>query len=53
MPVIGFLHSGSPDENAKRLAAFRKGLAGAGLQTRLASYPVPPKLLLIADEVIE
>src|SRR3954447_24996612 len=29
-PVIGFLHSGSPDENAKRLAAFHKGLAIAG-----------------------
>jgi putative ABC transport system substrate-binding protein len=30
MPVIGFLHAGSPEENAKRLAAFRKGLADAG-----------------------
>jgi putative ABC transport system substrate-binding protein len=30
MPVIGFLHSGSPDENAKRLAAFSKGLSDAG-----------------------
>jgi putative ABC transport system substrate-binding protein len=30
MPVIGFLHSGSPEENAKRLAAFRKGLSNAG-----------------------
>jgi ABC-type uncharacterized transport system substrate-binding protein len=30
MPVIGFLHSGSPDENTKRLAAFRKGLGNAG-----------------------
>ena len=30
MPVIGFLHAGSPDENVKRLAAFRKGLADAG-----------------------
>jgi putative ABC transport system substrate-binding protein len=28
--VIGFLHAGSPEENAKRLAAFRKGLAAAG-----------------------
>jgi putative ABC transport system substrate-binding protein len=26
MPVIGFLHSGSPEANAKRLAGFRKGL---------------------------
>src|SRR3981189_116686 len=30
IPVIGFLHSGSADENAKRLAAFRKGLAETG-----------------------
>jgi putative tryptophan/tyrosine transport system substrate-binding protein len=30
VPVIGFLHSGAPDENAKRLAAFRKGLGNAG-----------------------
>jgi putative tryptophan/tyrosine transport system substrate-binding protein len=30
MPVIGFLHAGSPDENTKRLAAFRKGLADGG-----------------------
>jgi putative tryptophan/tyrosine transport system substrate-binding protein len=30
MPVIGFLHAGSPDENKKRLAAFRKGLADLG-----------------------
>jgi len=30
MPVIGFLHAGSPDENKKRVAAFLKGLAAAG-----------------------
>jgi putative tryptophan/tyrosine transport system substrate-binding protein len=30
MPVIGFLHSGSPEQNTKRLAAFRKGLNEAG-----------------------
>jgi putative ABC transport system substrate-binding protein len=30
MPVIGFLHSGSPEPNAKRVAGFRKGLAEAG-----------------------
>src|SRR5882757_2829806 len=31
MPVIGFLHSGSPGPNAKRVAGFRKGLSEAGL----------------------
>lgn len=30
MPVIGLLHVGSRDKNAKRLAAFLKGLADAG-----------------------
>jgi putative ABC transport system substrate-binding protein len=30
MPVIGFLHAGSREENVKRLAAFQKGLAAAG-----------------------
>jgi putative tryptophan/tyrosine transport system substrate-binding protein len=30
MPVIGFLHSGSPDTNADRLRAFRLGLKDAG-----------------------
>jgi putative ABC transport system substrate-binding protein len=31
MPVIGFLHSGSPGPNADRVAGFRKGLGAAGL----------------------
>jgi len=30
MPVIGFLHTGSPDLNAKFVAGFRKGLAREG-----------------------
>jgi hypothetical protein len=30
MPVIGFLHSGSPEPNVNRVAAFRKGLSEAG-----------------------
>jgi putative ABC transport system substrate-binding protein len=30
MPVVGFLHSGSPEPNANRVAAFRKGLSEAG-----------------------
>jgi len=29
-PVIGLLHAGSPEENEKRVAAFRKGLADGG-----------------------
>jgi putative ABC transport system substrate-binding protein len=31
MPVIGFLHSGSPEPNAVRIAGFRKGLGAAGV----------------------
>lgn len=31
MPVIGFLHQGSLDQNVERLAIFRKGLEQAGL----------------------
>jgi putative ABC transport system substrate-binding protein len=30
MPVIGFLHSGVAEQNVRRLAALRKGLAEAG-----------------------
>jgi putative ABC transport system substrate-binding protein len=30
LPLIGFLHQGSADQNVERLAAFRKGLAQAG-----------------------
>ena len=30
MPVIGFLHGGSPEPNARRLAGFRKGLNEVG-----------------------
>src|SRR4051794_26567427 len=30
MPVIGYLHSGSPEVNAAALAAFRKGLGETG-----------------------
>jgi len=30
MPVIGFLHTTSPDTNADRLRAFRRGLNHAG-----------------------
>jgi putative ABC transport system substrate-binding protein len=30
MPVIGFLHPGSPETNAKYVAGFRKGLGEAG-----------------------
>jgi putative ABC transport system substrate-binding protein len=31
MPVIGFLHSGAAEQNARRVAGFRKGLSNAGL----------------------
>src|SRR5262245_20827553 len=34
LPVIGFLHSGSPEPNANRLALFRKGLSEAGYVER-------------------
>jgi putative ABC transport system substrate-binding protein len=30
MPVIGFLHSGTSEQNANRLVGFRKGLSDAG-----------------------
>ena len=30
MPVIGFLHTGSPDAMANRLRAFRQGLKDTG-----------------------
>ena len=30
MPVIGLLHPGSPEANAKYVAGFRKGLAETG-----------------------
>ena len=30
MPVIGFLHSGAPEQNVKRMAAWRKGLEDTG-----------------------
>src|SRR5437764_5779803 len=30
MPVIGFLHSGTAEQNARRLMGFRKGLGDAG-----------------------
>src|SRR3974377_340285 len=30
VPVVGFLHPGSPEPSASLLAAFRQGLAGAG-----------------------
>jgi putative tryptophan/tyrosine transport system substrate-binding protein len=30
MPIIGFLHSGSPEQYGPRLAAYRKGLSDAG-----------------------
>lgn len=57
MPVIGFLHAGSPDENARRLDAFRKGLAAAGfvegrnvaIEYRWASGKTPELAAMAAD----
>jgi len=31
MPVIGFLHQGSADQNIERITTFRQGLEQAGL----------------------
>jgi putative tryptophan/tyrosine transport system substrate-binding protein len=43
MPIIGFLHSGSPEQNGQRLAAYRKGLSDAGfvegIHQRLEGFP--------------
>jgi putative tryptophan/tyrosine transport system substrate-binding protein len=36
MPVIGFLHGGSPEPNARRLAGFRKGLRNVAIEFRWA-----------------
>jgi putative tryptophan/tyrosine transport system substrate-binding protein len=30
LPVVGFLHSGSPDQYARHVRAFREGLGEAG-----------------------
>jgi ABC-type uncharacterized transport system substrate-binding protein len=30
MPVVGFLHAGSPEQNIQRVVAYRKGLSDAG-----------------------
>jgi ABC-type uncharacterized transport system substrate-binding protein len=30
MPVVGFLHNGTPDQSAHLMAAFRKGLSETG-----------------------
>jgi ABC-type uncharacterized transport system substrate-binding protein len=30
MPVVGFLHNGTPDQSAHLMAAFRKGLSEVG-----------------------
>jgi len=49
VPVVGFLHSGSPEPNANRVAAFRKGLSEAGLKQKLHLYydwPRRPSLMI-------
>jgi putative ABC transport system substrate-binding protein len=64
MPVIGFLHGGSPEPSVNPVAAFRKGLAEAGhvegqnvrsnsAGRRGTVATVCKSLLARADEVIE
>jgi putative ABC transport system substrate-binding protein len=60
MPVIEFLHPGSPEQHAERLAAFHKGSSAEGfvegrnvaIEYRWALAD-KSKLLLRADELIE
>jgi hypothetical protein len=44
-PVVGFLHSGSPEPNVNRVAAFRKGLSEAGYvegqNVTMSGIPLP------------
>jgi putative ABC transport system substrate-binding protein len=59
MPVIGFLHSASPDGNADRVRAFREGLKEAGfvegenvaVEYRWAEYQLD-RLPALADELV-
>jgi hypothetical protein len=39
MPVIGFLHAGSPEPHAHSVAAFRKGLNEAGYGHAMTLLP--------------
>jgi putative ABC transport system substrate-binding protein len=59
MPVVGFLHSASPDGNPERLRAFRGGLKEAGfvegenltVEYRWAEYRLD-RLPALADELV-
>ena len=59
MPVIGFLHSASPDGNPARVRAFREGLREAGfvegenvaIEYRWAEYQLD-RLPALADELV-
>src|SRR6516165_8771512 len=59
MPVIGFLHTASPDGNAGRVRAFREGLKEAGfvegesvaVEYRWAEYQLD-RLPALADELV-
>jgi putative tryptophan/tyrosine transport system substrate-binding protein len=59
LPVIGFLHSASPDGNAGRVRAFREGLKEAGfvegenvaVEYRWAEYQLD-RLPALADELV-
>jgi putative ABC transport system substrate-binding protein len=42
MPTIGFLHSGSAEQNVKRLAGFGQGLADVGFNRTSPSNGAGP-----------
>jgi hypothetical protein len=48
MPVIGFLHSGSPDQNAERAAASAK-FDASGIETEI--YEGQPVIKLRTDDL--
>jgi hypothetical protein len=45
MPVVGFLHSGSPEPNAKRVAAFRTTSAALAAKETTTTVPIVSSIL--------